>query len=271
MEKECIKCKELFTGTQKATLCPKCYEENRKRTMVHIYETITRPVICKQCEEIVSYEEVKDSYRTLSTKRGNAYCDYCRNKRARERKERAEKRKERKRIERKKKRRNTPRKKMSEESRKRLSERMKRNNPMFDRKIRQKVSKTIRRGYETGRISVPAGQNNPLWKGNRSFNLTVRRRLYGVWIRPILERDGFLCTMCGAGGQLQVHHLRPLRDIIDTVGHRVGIDKFDNYRDDPRYDEYIQMVVDEHKLSDGITLCKKCHAKIDGRYRVKCE
>lgn len=263
-KKACAECGALFVGTSKATLCQNCYIENWECAMIHEYNIIVRPILCKKCDTIMSHEKVKDTSRTLPHRHGQALCDICKNKHIRERAKTGELRKKKsyyKKVSEPKKRR----------TRKQASRRMRIDNPMFNPQVRRRVSKTLRKKYKTGELNVPTGPKNHLWKGNRSFNLTVRTRLYSIWIRPILERDGFLCTICGRGGQLQVHHTRPLREIIESVGARLSIKEFDTYKSDPRYDNFIQMVIDEHKLCDGITVCKSCHTKIDRRYRVKCE
>ena len=35
------------------------------------------------------------------------------------------------------------------------------------------------------------------------------------------------------------------------------------------FENLVLQVVEEHKLEDGITVCKNCHIDIDERYRVK--
>ena len=62
---------------------------------------------------------------------------------------------------------------------------------------------------------------------------------YKSWRRQVRERDNFKCQWpgCECGGRLEVHNIK-------TWGSYPGL----------RYD-----------LSNGITLCKKCHAEIKGK------
>jgi hypothetical protein len=62
---------------------------------------------------------------------------------------------------------------------------------------------------------------------------------YTQWRKDILKRDGKKCKMpgCGSKSRLQVHHIRKWSTASSL-----------------RYD-----------LSNGITLCKKCHDSIRGK------
>jgi len=62
---------------------------------------------------------------------------------------------------------------------------------------------------------------------------------YANWRRKVRERDNFKCQWpgCEARGRLEVHHIK-------TWGSHPGL----------RYD-----------ISNGITLCKKCHDSIKGK------
>jgi len=64
---------------------------------------------------------------------------------------------------------------------------------------------------------------------------------YKNWSRAVRERDNFQCQWpgCGNSGRLEVHHIK-------TWGSYPGL----------RYD-----------ISNGITLCKKCHNDIKGKER----
>lgn len=150
-----------------------------------------------------------------------------------------------------------------------MSLRMKINNPMKNVNIRRKVSDTIHRKISSGEITYKRGHEHILYKGTRNFSNDCRKRLRG-WIKSIMVRDNFTCTVCGvSGGYLHTHHIRPLRNIIKTIFTQNKIKKIEivKSKNINQYEKLIQMVVDEHKMEDGITVCKQCHANIDDRYR----
>jgi len=132
---------------------------------------------------------------------------------------------------------------------------MKKNNPMKNKITIDKVKHTLKEGYNSGRIKKTIGPTHWLYKGNRRFNLEIRSRLYKVWILTVLERDNFRCTNCNSKSHLHVHHVRPLRDIINM------------FLDIEDKEEKIKKIINEHKLEDGITLCRTCRSIIDERYR----
>jgi hypothetical protein len=267
--KRCRQCNNFFYGTDKQILCPQC-KEILPNPLIHHYEEIERIVICRICRQTIKKEIVKKSFRTLDYRINKYPCHQCSDRIKNQRRILKEQEKQR----------NGPIKRKNyyikktvkeiEESRTRVSENMKKNNPMFCQKTRMKVSKTFKKNIEIGKIQYKHGKNHHLWKGNRSFNLVCRSRLYGPWIKKVMTRDKFSCTLCNKKGKLQVHHVRFLRDIIKIVLLKNNIKDINNIDvNSDLYEILIQKVIKEHNLNDGITLCKKCHAEIDDRYRVK--
>lgn len=101
------------------------------------------------------------------------------------------------------------------------------------------------------------GENHPMWNGGVStLYKIIQRNLWAVWKQPILKRDGFKCVWCGSKEKLEVHHIRRLVTIRDAVikenpNLSVGI-----------YDDRVELarlIVEDHKIGDGITLCYSCH------------
>ena len=140
---------------------------------------------------------------------------------------------------------------------------------MFNKKTRKQVSNTIKHKIETGEITYKKGHVHHLYKGTRTFSNDCRKWLK-VWIRSVMERDNFSCTVCGVrGGYLHTHHIKPLRDIIKMTLTTEGVSDIVNVKlnNITEYERLIQKVVDSHRMEDGITVCKQCHADIDDRYR----
>jgi 5-methylcytosine-specific restriction endonuclease McrA len=86
-----------------------------------------------------------------------------------------------------------------------------------------------------------------------------------------LERDDFKCTKCGTHEKLQVHHIRPLREIIKFVfakHNKVYKNARFNRENESEFQQLLEEVLNEHRLIDGITLCKTCHEEVDYFYRT---
>ena len=59
--------------------------------------------------------------------------------------------------------------------------------------------------------------------------------IYRVWREAVFKRDGGACRICGAREKIEVHHIRPVRDVINTL-----------------------LIYD---IDNGITLCHECHSR----------
>ena len=101
--------------------------------------------------------------------------------------------------------------------------------------------KLDKRCFENSKI----GKYPPNLKGKRgakprTYHLTNPKK-YGnmfdrEWRLEILKRDKYICVICGEKkSEIQVHHIKP-------------------YKEHPEL---------RHVLSNGQTLCKKCHIKTD--------
>lgn len=156
--------------------------------------------------------------------------------------------------------------KITPAGRKRISDRMKCSNPMKNPEIAKKMAETQKRKVLSGEKIYKKGKEHHLWKGNRIFSETCRVRLHPVWTFPIMERDKFCCVKCQSNRKLQVHHTRPLREIIEEVKKEHGIKSFTEIPSE-NWEPYIQNVLDKHGLEDGMTVCEYCHWEIDEQYR----
>lgn len=155
---------------------------------------------------------------------------------------------------------------LTDAGRLRLSEKMRKNNPAKQQKVRDKITKTIRRKIQAGELIYKSGNEHWLWKGNRSFSTHCRLKLK-EWKINVLIRDNRRCTMCGyAGKYLQVHHIKPLREFINEMKIRHNIQDLSNESIN-NWDLYANEIISQHSIEDGITLCRKCHSKIDSKFK----
>lgn len=104
-----------------------------------------------------------------------------------------------------------------------------------------------------------SGKGHNWWNGGVTpLYGAVFKRLYPVWKLPIMQRDDFTCQDCGVTGvNLEVHHSKRLfTEIRDKV---IKANPYLSIEDDKL--ELAELIVREHNLEDGITLCRSCHEK----------
>jgi len=87
------------------------------------------------------------------------------------------------------------------------------------------------------------GSGNPYWKGGVSFKKrrTQEYRKYREWHKTILERDDYICVLCGSDKDIEVDHIKP-------------------------FALFPKLMLE---LSNGQVLCKKCHKKKTSKERKK--
>lgn len=105
------------------------------------------------------------------------------------------------------------------------------------------------------------GSKNCNWKGGLSgWRKLARGRLNEYFVRPIMERDNFACQWCSSKKNIVVHHdRRSFMQIVNLVKEKC---------DPADVENFVNMIVNEHSLEDGITICKKCHDnyhKVNGK------
>lgn len=103
-----------------------------------------------------------------------------------------------------------------------------------------------------------SGQNHYNWKGGITrFNKELRNFVKHIgWTESVFRRDSYTCIKCGTrGGHLVAHHILPLSFIRDKF-------KLETTKDV----EKCELVYD---ISNGITLCRKCHKLIHDKFYVR--
>lgn len=71
------------------------------------------------------------------------------------------------------------------------------------------------------------------------------------WIREIKKRDNNECRLCKSKDNLEVHHLLPIKELIEK------------YNIKSHKDTYI--IDDFWNIENWITVCSKCHSLIDNK------
>jgi hypothetical protein len=96
------------------------------------------------------------------------------------------------------------------------------------------------------------GSKNHNWKGGLSgWRKLARGRLNEHFVRPVMQRDNFQCQWCLSKKNIVVHHhKRTFMEIVELVRLEIN---------ESNIDEFVNSIVQNHSLDDGITLCKKCH------------
>ena len=231
--KICERCGNEFEGTYKQKLCPQCRENRKPLERKEIEVTL----YCKYCKKPIG-KEIRLMTILSSTEDYTFVCDECK-----------------------------------QAHREETAERMRQHNPMFDKNISKKVAKTLKQRYKDGTIPKHFGKDNWNWKGNRNFNKAVRINLR-KWVKEMFIKNNFTCQICGKNkGELHVHHIEPLRDIISNFMEKENytIEYINDIEGTDEYQEFINKIVKYHYDNDniGIVLCPECHAKMDRQYRLR--
>jgi 5-methylcytosine-specific restriction endonuclease McrA len=127
----------------------------------------------------------------------------------------------------------------------------------------------------TGRLAATASMaslsKTTVWRRLKKYGVVVgkgtrdSKRLYTTlrarivrseWRQSILRRDRSKCVECGTASNT-VHHTRRLATIRDIVALETNVDPFASFADLRRFTDAVMAA---HVPSDGIVLCKHCHA-----------
>lgn len=153
-----------------------------------------------------------------------------------------------------------------------LRERMLGNkNPMKNKSISQKVKNTIKTKIESGELVYKRGKERHNFKGNIPFKRIVKYSLHD-WVKLHLSNNNFTCQKCGLrGGYLHVHHLKPLRDIIDETLLKHNIKVSDIILGDETCQMLVKEIVKYHydNMNIGIVVCERCHEIIDKHFHMR--
>lgn len=96
------------------------------------------------------------------------------------------------------------------------------------------------------------GEKHYLWKGGATkLNISIRQLDENrKWMDAVKARDGG-CVNCGAIAKLESHHIIPFAMLLE----RYTITDRETARNTPQLWD----------VSNGITLCRKCHYELHGR------
>ena len=106
-------------------------------------------------------------------------------------------------------------------------------------------------------LKTRRGKNHNFWKGGVSdLYQVVQNQLWPEWKIKVLSRDGFMCQECGEHQHIEVHHRRPFVQIREEVLNR---NPSLSLSDASEMRILAGLIVKEHRIEDGITLCYLCH------------
>lgn len=96
------------------------------------------------------------------------------------------------------------------------------------------------------------GENHYKWKGGTTqLNQSIRRlEEMRKWQKAVKKRD-MVCQHCGSNKELESHHIIPVVMLIE----KYNIKNRDEARDCKEFWD----------IKNGITLCRRCHYKLDNR------
>ena len=147
-------------------------------------------------------------------------------------------------------------------------ERMKKNNPMFDSKIRIKVSKTLRERKEKGLYkNSNDGTKRKNYKGNRGIKRYLRIELYD-WRKISLKQANYECQLCHKKNTfLNIHHVVPFDYIVSYFAKKNNIDLNKIEYKSSEFNLLKNEILNFHyNNSIALVVCEDCHDKVDKNF-----
>jgi hypothetical protein len=124
----------------------------------------------------------------------------------------------------------------------------------YKAKMKIKISKWCKENPDKvkARGEKVRGENHYNWNGGSTkLNKSIRMMTeYRKWQKAIKKRDGN-CQHCGSKTELEVHHVIPLAMLFEK--HKIT-DR-----------EGARDCSELWNIKNGLTLCRKCHYKLDNR------
>lgn len=110
---------------------------------------------------------------------------------------------------------------------------------VYTDEMRKANSKRMKRLFAEGKIKKRTGASSPFWKGGIATlqNSERQKPTYKAWRKAVYERDEYRCRKCGMQKHLHAHHIKPFAG-----------------------NPYLR-----YTISNGLTLCQKCHSIEHGR------
>ena len=288
-EKICKKCGKTFLGTAKQTCCEKCRSNHDHSNS---FKTIQQTIVCEKCGKVLKVVEKAQSGKVKEVL-AKGICEECKEKSRQVSSKRMQENNPMFNIDTRTKVSMTKSRNMggqilseeetkekllyrnshTPETREETSLRMHLYNPMYNPETKNKMINTLKQNILEEKITYKKGPEHHLWKGNRTFNKAVRIELRN-WVKSKFEEAKYTCQKCGKiNTELQVHHLEPLRDIIQKFldKHDYTIDYINSIEGSNEYLSLIKEIVNYHNenMQIGLVVCPECHNEIDIYYKRK--
>lgn len=121
-----------------------------------------------------------------------------------------------------------------------------------------------KRTISESKIGVFSREKHPNWKGGiTSLYIRLREYFSLYQVKDVLKRDRYSCQLCGKKHKLQVHHIKPLKDIFNEI-----ISEHPELDVSKDQDTFYNIIINDKRfinLDNLITYCKDCHLyKIHG-------